>query len=103
MQLGSGSLLPSCNNISFVIKKPHKEQEALQPFLEGNGTAVLPEASIFGDMDTKIPRLAIHYVKLGTVVFISKLLCFFTVAVVLQKTFSGDLQSYCSHHKYISK
>lgn len=36
--------------IIFDKKKTHKEQEALQAFLEGNGTAVLPEASIFGDM-----------------------------------------------------
>lgn len=31
-------------------KKIHNGEAALQPFLKGNGTAVLPEASIFGDM-----------------------------------------------------
>lgn len=41
------------------MKKTHKDQEGLQHFLEENGTAVLPEASVFGDMvkDIKISHM----------------------------------------------
>lgn len=47
-----------------------------------------------------------HQVRLGAALFTSKLLCFSRVAMVMQKAFPGDLQSYCiqgSHQKYIRK
>lgn len=88
----------SCSNTSFMIPKL-KEQGALQGVLKGKESAVLPEAGVLGDTAQGINTDQPHVKSdLG--------LRFSRVAVVVQKAFPGDLQSYriqCSHQKCISK
>lgn len=88
----------SCSNTSFMIPKL-KEQGALQGVLKGKESAVLPEAGVLGDTAQGINTDQPHVKSdLG--------LRFSRVAVVVQKAFLGDLQSYriqCSHQKCISK
>lgn len=95
-------MLPSCSNTSFVIPKLTKNKKHYSIFWREREVLYCQRQAFWGTW-FKVSRLAIYYVRLGTALFISKLLCFSTVAVVSQKPFLGDLQSYCSHQKYMSK